>query len=75
MAKITISNVDLVWVFTEKLKSFRDDAPAISIAIVPDKDGWSAIASRNDRNHHPRCAKRIEQVQRELRENYVLARD
>jgi hypothetical protein len=75
MVKIAISNVDLVWVFTEKLKSFRDDAPAISIAIVPDKDGWSAIASRNDRNHHPRCAKRIEQVQRELRENYVLARD
>jgi len=75
MVKIAISNVDLVWVFTEKLKSFRDDAPAISIAIVPDKDGWSAIASRNDRNHHPRCAKRIEQVQRELREIYVLARD
>jgi hypothetical protein len=40
MVKIAISNVDLVWVFTEKLKSFRDDAPAISIAIVPDKDGW-----------------------------------
>ena len=75
MVKIAISNVDLVWVFTEKLKSFRDDAPAISIAIVPDKDGWSAIASRNDRNHHPRCAKRIEQVQRELHVNYVLARD
>ena len=75
MAKITISNADLVWIFTEKLKSFRDGAPAISIAILPDKDGWSAIASRNDRNHHPRCAKRIERVQRELREIYVLARD
>ena len=68
MAKITISNADLVWIFTEKLKSFRDVAPAISIAIVPNKVGWTAIASRIDRNHHPRCAKRIEQVQRELRE-------
>ena len=75
MAKTQISNADLVWVFTEKLKLFRDDAPAISIAIVPDKDGWSAIASRNDRNHHPRCAKRIEEVQRELREIYDLAKD
>ena len=50
MAKITISNADLVWIFTEKLKSFGDGAPAISIAIVPNKGGWTAIASRNDRN-------------------------
>ena len=75
MAKIKISTTDLVWIFTEKLKSFGDGAPAISIAIVPNKGGWTAIASRNDRNHHPRCAKRIEQVQKELREIYVLAKD
>jgi hypothetical protein len=73
MAKIAISNADLVWIFTEKLKSFRDGAPAI--AIVPNKGGWTALASRNDRNHHPRCAQHIEQVQRELREIYVLAKD
>jgi hypothetical protein len=73
MAKTAISNADLVWVFTEKLKSFRDGAPAI--AIVPNKDGWTAIASRIDRNHHPECSKRIVQVQRELREIYVLAKD
>jgi hypothetical protein len=74
MVKTTISNADLLWVFTEKLKSFRDGAPAISIAIVPNRDGWSAIASRNDRNRHP-CSKQIEQVQLELRELYVLAKD
>jgi hypothetical protein len=75
MAKTGISNGDLVWVFTEKLKSFRDCAPAVSIAIVPTEDGWTAIASRNDRNHHPRCTERMEDVQRELREIYVLAKD
>ena len=75
MVKTEISNADLVWVFTEKLKSFRDCAPAISTSIVPNKDGWTAIPSRKDRNSHPRCAKRIEQVQRELREIYVLAKD
>ena len=75
MAKAKISNADLVWVFTEKLKSFRDCAPAISVAIVADKNGWTAVASRNDRNHHPRCAERVEHVQRELREIYVLAKD
>jgi hypothetical protein len=75
MAKSEISNADLVWAFTEKLKSFSDCAPTISIAIVPNKDGWTAIASRNDLNIHPRCAKRIEEVQSELREIYVLAKD
>jgi hypothetical protein len=75
MAKTEISNADLVWVFTDKLKPFRDCAPAISIAIVPNKDGWTAIVSWKDRNSHPRCGERIEQVQRELREIYVLAKD
>jgi hypothetical protein len=63
MAKTNISNADLVWVFTEKLKSFGDCSPAIFIAIVPSKDGWSTIASWRDRHAHPLCAKRIEQVQ------------
>jgi hypothetical protein len=75
MAKINISNADLVWVFMEKLKSFGDCSPAISIAIVPSKDGWSTIASRRDRHAHPFCAQRIEQVQGQLRELYVLAKD
>ena len=75
MAKITISNPDLVWIFTEKLKSFRDCAPTVTIAIVPNKDGWTAIASRKDHNAHPDCAERVDQVQRELREIYVLAKD
>ena len=75
MAKSKISNADLVWIFTEKLKSFRDGPLAISIAIVPNKGGWTAIASRHDRNHRARCAKRVEEVQRELREIYVLAKD
>jgi hypothetical protein len=75
MAKTKISNADLVWVFTEKLKSFRDCAPTVTVAIVPNKGGWTAIASRKDHNTHPGCAKRIEEVQRELREIYVLAKD
>jgi hypothetical protein len=51
MAKAKISNTDLVWIFTERLKSFPDCPPAVSIAIAPSEDGWTAIASRNDRNH------------------------
>jgi hypothetical protein len=52
MAKTEISNADLVWVFTEKLKPFRDCAPTISIAVVPTEGGWTAIASRKDHNTH-----------------------
>jgi hypothetical protein len=75
MRKTQISSTDLVWVFTEKLKLFGDCAPAVSIAIVPNKDGWTAIASRRDRNTYPRCAKRIEEVQRDLRELYTLVKN
>jgi hypothetical protein len=42
--------------------------PAISIGVIPNNDAWTAIARRNDCNTQPRCANRIEQVQRELRE-------
>ena len=73
MPKTNISTADLVWVFMEKLKPFGDCSPGISIAIVPSKDGWSTIASRRGNHAHPLCAKRIEQVQGELREIYVLA--
>ena len=75
MAKTKISSTDLVWVFMEKLRSFSDCAPNVSIAIVPSKDGWRAIASRSDRHAHPLCAPRIEQVQKQLREIYILAKD
>jgi hypothetical protein len=45
MAKARISSPDLVWVFTEKLRSFGDCAN-VSIAIIPAEDGWMAIASQ-----------------------------
>jgi hypothetical protein len=75
MAKTKISNTDLGWIFTEKLRSFEDCAPTVSIAIVPCEDGWRAIASRKDIVGHPLCARRIEQVQKLLRSVYILAKD
>jgi hypothetical protein len=61
MPKTKISNADLGWIFTEKLRSFDDCAPTVSIAIVPCEDGWRAIASRKDGVGHPLCARRLEQ--------------
>ena len=40
MAKTKILNADLVWVFTEKLRLFKECAAPISIAIVQNKNGW-----------------------------------
>ena len=75
MAKIKISTTDLVWIFMEKMKSFDECFPGIDIAIVPSRNGWTAISSARGRAGYPRCARRIEQIQKELREVYVLAKD
>jgi hypothetical protein len=71
MAKIRISSTDLVWAFTEKLKSF-ENCGKVAIAIIPAGRGWIAIASQKDLAAHPRCAKHVEQIQKQLREIYVL---
>jgi len=74
MAKKAISSTELIWVFHEKIKEL-DDCPAqgLMIAIVPTPDvGWSALMSARQRNTHPLCARRVEQIEKQLREIYVL---
>jgi hypothetical protein len=75
MAQIRISSTDLIWVFREKLASFNECAPTVSIAIVPSGDGWTAVTNAWARSRHPLCAKRIKQIQKQLRKTYVLAAD
>jgi hypothetical protein len=75
MAKTKISSSDLVWIFTEKLRSFDECSPGTNIAIVPSEDGWTAVMGARRRGQHPRCDRRIEQIQKQLREIYVLAKD
>jgi len=77
MAKTKISSTDLIWMFHERLKAF-DDCPAhgLSIAIVPAPDvGWMAVTNRTVRLRQPLWAKRIDAIQEQLRERYVLAKD
>jgi hypothetical protein len=75
MAKTRISSSDLVWIFTEKLRSFDECSPGTNIAIVPSEDGWTAVTGGRRRGQYPRCDRRIEQIQKQLREIYVLAKD
>ena len=75
MAKIKISSTDLIWIFREKLLSFDDCPRSISIAIVPSDETWTALTTQQIRKERPDCIKRIEQIQKQLREVYVLAKD
>jgi hypothetical protein len=46
------------------------------IAIIPVSDvGWMAVMSAKSRTQNPDCARRVEAIQKELREIYVLAKD
>ena len=75
MAKIKISNADLVWIVTEKLKSLSEYDHVPSVAIVPTEKGWMAVTNARLRSSHPLQAKRIEQIQKQLRKVYTLAND
>jgi hypothetical protein len=75
LAKTKMSSTDLIWIFREKLSSFGDCSSSISIAIVPSREGWTTVTTHRDRTGHPNCIRRIEQLQKQLREIYVLAKD
>ena len=75
MAKSKISTTDLIWIFREKLSSFEECPVSISIGIVPSSEGWTVVTNQRDRRAHPDCIKCIEQLQKQLREIYVLAKD
>ena len=73
MSKPTkISSVDLAWIFKEKLKEFDDCNPRLAIAIVASTDGWKALTNKVTRGRYPQTARRVEQVQKQLREICVL---
>ena len=76
MARKTISSTELIWIFHQKLEAFDDCREGAPIAIVPASDvGWMAVMSAKSRTQNPDCARRVEAIQKELREIYVLAKD
>jgi hypothetical protein len=76
MARKAISSTDLIWIFHEKLEAFDDCPEGAPIAIVPASDVSSlAVMSAKSRTQNPDCARRVEAIQTELREIYVLAKD
>jgi hypothetical protein len=73
MDKIWISSTELVWVFHERLEAFEDCSREVPIAIVPAPDvGWIALMSARSRTQNPHWARRVEDIQKQLRKIYVL---
>lgn len=75
MAKTRVSSTDLIWIFRERLASFNDGSPSIPIAIVPSEAGWTVVITPRHRAKQPGWVRRIQQIQKQLRDLYVLAKD
>jgi hypothetical protein len=75
VAKTRISSTDLLWILRKRLSSSDERFKAAPIAIVPTADGWEVITSNRYRTAEPQFAKRIKQIEAELKPVYRLARD
>jgi hypothetical protein len=75
MLKMKISSPDLTALFAERLPECPD---GFMIAIVPtdfNEAGWSAVMNWGQRSRHPKCARRVQAIEKQLRQIYDLAKD
>ena len=78
MAKTSISSTDLTALFMDRLMRFSECPDGILIATVPDGakgSDWSVVMNVGQRKRHPRCVRRIQMMEKQLRRMYVLAKD
>jgi hypothetical protein len=69
--KKKISNGDLNFIFTGELRAF-DECGQASIAIIPDGNTWRAILTHGKHQTTMLCRRRMELIQKQLREIYIL---
>jgi hypothetical protein len=76
--KTTVSNGELTAIFFRKMRAYSDcPRSGTPIAIVPvgRRTEWKALTAPYVVRRHPLCAKRVEEVERELQKIYGLARE
>ena len=75
MARKRISSTDLVWVIHERLKDYGDHPfHGVSLAVVPESNGdWTVVTSKRVPEREPDMATRIRKIEKQLRQEYVLA--
>jgi hypothetical protein len=73
VAKVLLSNSELTKIFWRKLRTYPECSHGFQIAIVPDdRSGWKALTAPYVVNRYPKCARRVEEAQTELRKIYGL---
>jgi hypothetical protein len=73
VAKVFVSNSALTVIFWRKMRTYPECSHGFPIAIVPDsRSGWKALIAPYVVRRYPRCAKRVEEAQNELRKIYGL---
>jgi hypothetical protein len=76
--KTTVSNGELTATFFRKMRTYSEcPGSGTPIAIVPvgRRTAWKALTAPYVVRRHPLCAKRVEEVERELQKIYGLARE
>jgi hypothetical protein len=67
-AKMFVPNSTLGTIFWRKMRTYPECSHGFPIAIVPDsRSGWKALTAPYVVRRYPRCAKRVEEAQNELR--------
>ena len=75
MARKRISSSDLVWMFHERLREY-DDHPfhGVSLAVIPGSNGdWMVVTPAKVPKREPDLVVRIRKIERQLRQEYMLA--
>jgi hypothetical protein len=73
VAKLFVSNSELTEILWRKLRTYPECSHGFPVAIVPDRRaGWTAVTAHYVIRRYPKCAKRVEQAQDELRKIYGL---
>jgi hypothetical protein len=66
----------LVTIFWRRMRRCPECPGAVPIAIIPvGRWGWKALTSPRVVRAHPLCAKRVEEVEKELQKIYRLAKE
>jgi hypothetical protein len=76
--KTTISNGELTAIFFRKMRAYSEcPYSGTPIAIVPDgrQSGWKVVTAPYVVRRYPLCAKRVEEVEKELQKHYGLAKE
>lgn len=75
MARKRVSSSDLVWMFHERLKEYQDHPfHGISLAVIPGNNGeWIVVTQNRLPKREPAMVARIKKIEKQLRQEYVLA--